>query len=42
MKLLLDENLCRATTLKILLDQPTMIEEALLNRKQACVEIFEV
>jgi hypothetical protein len=42
MKLLLDENLCRATTLKILLDQQTMIEEALLNRKQACVEIFEV
>jgi hypothetical protein len=31
----------RATTLKILLDHQPMIEEVLLNRKQAGVEIFE-
>ena len=34
-------NQSRATTLKILLDHQPLIEEALLNRKQACVEIFE-
>ncbi|MEI6551572.1 MAG: hypothetical protein WCO34_14400, partial [Betaproteobacteria bacterium] len=32
-------NQSRAATLKILLDHQLLIEEALLNRKQACVEI---
>jgi len=32
-------NQSRATTLKILLDHQLLIAEALLNRKQACVEI---
>lgn len=35
-------NQSRATTLKILLDNRLMIEEALLNRGQACVEVSGV
>jgi predicted nuclease of predicted toxin-antitoxin system len=34
-------NQSRAATLKILLDHRTMIEEALLNRGQACVEVSD-
>lgn len=35
-------NQSRTTTLKILLDHRLMIEEALLNRGQACVEVSGV
>lgn len=35
-------NPSRATTLKILLDHHSMIEEALLNHDQACVEVTGV
>ena len=34
-------NQSRAATLKILLDNRTMIEDALLNRGQACVEVSD-
>ena len=34
-------NQSRAATLKILLDNRTMIQDALLNRRQACVEMSD-
>lgn len=34
-------NQARAATLKILLDNRAMIEEVLLNRGQACIEVFD-
>lgn len=38
MKLLLDENL--STTLKVLLDHRADIEDALLRKAQACIELM--